>query len=121
MLEGLTDRPGDELLSLVRELLDLDRHRKKLAGRKPEIFSLAAALEAEAKFNGKPYRVHLLAKRIGVSTSTIVGWRKQPSYQDKIREQLCSLRASAYVRQRLARQQPVSFWSMLWGEFQKTT
>ena len=86
MLEGLTDRPEDELLSLVRELLDLDRHRKALAGR-PEVrmkFENAANLEAEAEIQGARYGVRALARQVRVSPSTITAWRKDPKYRHRI-------------------------------------
>lgn len=79
MIESL-DAPGDELLALLMELLDLDRHRRSLARRKGSGFEVACQIEAQLPKIG----VRKLAKIIDVAPSRITEWRKNPDYHSKV-------------------------------------
>src|SRR5947207_3011545 len=68
--------PHDELLCLMQELLDVDRHRTVLASRPSGAFMKAARMEAEAALRAAPrLGIHKLAKAVSVSSSTVAGWR----------------------------------------------
>ncbi len=79
MIESL-DAPGDELLALLMELLDLDRHRRSLARRNGSGFEVACQIEAQLPKIG----VRKLAKMISVAPSRITEWRKNPDYHSKV-------------------------------------
>ena len=79
MVESL-DAPGDELLALLMELLNLDRHRRSLARRKGSGFEIACQIEAQWPKIG----VRKLAKVINVAPSRITEWRKDPDYHSKV-------------------------------------
>lgn len=81
MMECLSEAPGVELLALVRELLDVDRHRKEVAGRTAINRERVAQFEAEANYNGTPYKVRDLARLANVSIATISNWRSSAEYR----------------------------------------
>lgn len=79
MIESL-DAPGDELLALLMELMNLDRHRRSLAGRSGSKFKFACQIEAQVPKIG----VRKLAEKIDVAASRITEWRKNPDYDSKV-------------------------------------
>ena len=83
LMESLEDPPGLELIALMRELLDVDAHRK-LHERRVEIefrFDAAAEREARSSLQGKELGVRALAKSMGVAPATITKWRKSKQFQ----------------------------------------
>jgi hypothetical protein len=84
MLEQLArfDGIGENLLSLLRELLEVDRHRKKIAPN--EKLRWAAAMDGIALLNGEFLGVRELARRVGVSPRAIVDWRRSAIYHKEI-------------------------------------
>jgi hypothetical protein len=84
MLEKLSrfDGIGENLLSLLRELLEVDRHRKKIAPN--EKLRWTAAMDGIALLNGEFLGVRELARRVGVSPRAIVDWRRSAIYHKEI-------------------------------------
>jgi hypothetical protein len=84
MLEsGGQSAPGKNLLHLLEELLDVDRHRATLA--QSAIYSAAfieaATLEGQALIESRICSARELAKLVGVRPLTIIAWRKLPIYR----------------------------------------
>jgi len=73
---------GENLLSLLRELLEVDRHRKKIAPN--EKLRWAAAIDGMALENGEFLGVRELARRVGVRPRAIVDWRRSATYHKEI-------------------------------------
>jgi hypothetical protein len=74
---------GENLISLLRELLEVDRHRKKIAPN--EKLRLAAMIDGMAFQNyGKFFGVRELARRVGVRPRAIVDWRRSATYHKEI-------------------------------------
>jgi hypothetical protein len=73
---------GKEQLCLFQELLDVDRHRKKVTPN--EKLRWAAAHDGLAIQNGKILGVRELARRAGVSPRAIVDWRRSTIYHREI-------------------------------------
>jgi hypothetical protein len=91
MLEQLADGfdgIGENLLSLLRELLEVDRHRKKIAPN--EKLRRAAMIDGMALENGEFLGVRELARRVGVSPRAIVDWRRSAIYHKEISMGLAS-------------------------------
>jgi hypothetical protein len=91
MLEQLSgfDGIGENLLSLLRELLEVDRHRKKIAPN--EKLTLAARMDGMAFQNyGKFFGVRELARRVGVRPRAIVDWRRSATYHKEVSRGLWS-------------------------------
>jgi hypothetical protein len=84
MLEQLVQlgEVGKELLCLFQELLDVDRHRKKMTPS--EKLRWCAAHDGLAIQNGKILRVRELARRAGVRPSAVVDWRRSAIYHREI-------------------------------------
>jgi hypothetical protein len=82
MLQFLQEAPQENLVCLLQELLDVDRHRR--AQVQPESYFDAIRGEAGARVQGKRFKVRRLAKRIGVSASTITRRRKSKEYERDI-------------------------------------
>jgi hypothetical protein len=82
MLQFLQEAPQENLVCLLQELLDVDRHRR--AQVQLESYFDAIKGEARARVLGKRFKVRRLAKRIGVSPSTITRWRKSKEYERDI-------------------------------------
>jgi AcrR family transcriptional regulator len=82
MLQFLQEAPQENLVCLLQELLDVDRHRR--AQVQPESYFDAIRGEARARVLGKRFKVRRLAKRIGVNPSTITRWRKSKEYERDI-------------------------------------
>jgi len=76
--------PGDQLLSLLQELLNVDRHRKSLAASSHEQFDRAANWEAQSALQGAGCGVRELARRVSVSVSTASQWKKSPQYGKRV-------------------------------------
>jgi hypothetical protein len=90
LVEGLNDRVwssklgiGEELLCLLRELLDVDRHRKSIT--LSEKLRHAAMRDGIAIQDGKEFLgVRELARRVGVRPGAIVEWRRSKIYHKEI-------------------------------------
>ncbi len=81
MVEGLQEQPGPELIALLMELLNVDRHRRSLAAAHSEEKNRAVYLEAQVPNIG----VRELAKHVGVAPSTITAWRRDPDYEKHVK------------------------------------
>ncbi len=81
MVEGLEEQPGPELIALLMELLNVDRHRRSLAAAHSEEKNRAVYLEAQVPNIG----VRELAKAAGVAPSTITAWRRDPDYEKHVK------------------------------------
>jgi hypothetical protein len=75
---------GENLICLLHELLDVDRHRKALADKRSKQFDMAARIEAETALQGKQCGVRELARMVGASGSTVLNWRRDPEYQSVV-------------------------------------
>ena len=72
---------GDELSGLLRELLDIDRHRKALLDNdNSEIKQRAIWIEFNSIVSGKRVGARQLARMVSVSPATILAWRKSPKF-----------------------------------------
>jgi hypothetical protein len=79
MLETGSDAPiGENLVGLLRELLGVDVHRKRITPN--DKFMDAAVIDGLALQNGQLFGVRELARRVEVSPRAIVDWRKSPIY-----------------------------------------
>ncbi len=78
MLEAI--EPGPQLLLLLAELLNVDRHRQARADKKNAERDIAAQIDAQIPGIG----VRQLAKGVGVAPSTITTWRSEPEYQKQV-------------------------------------
>jgi transcriptional regulator with XRE-family HTH domain len=79
-LSSCSHQPNEELLMLIAELLDVDRHRKKNAEKHSDSFSIAAQLLAQHPeiSNSK------IAESLQINKSTVGRWRAMPEFCDKI-------------------------------------
>jgi hypothetical protein len=73
---------GENLLGLLRELLGVDVHRKRIIPNHKLMD--AALIDGLALQNGKLLGVRELARRVEVSPRAIVDWRKSPIYHREI-------------------------------------
>ena len=78
MLEAI--EPGPQLLLLLAELLNVDRHRQARADNKNAERDIAAQIDAQIPGKG----VRQLAKEVGVAPSTITTWRNETEYQKHV-------------------------------------
>jgi hypothetical protein len=83
LLENIDGSPGRELLCLLQELMNVDRHRKELAISKVK-WDQAANLEAKALFRNHTYGLKELARAMSISSSTASMWKKSTAYQNRI-------------------------------------
>jgi hypothetical protein len=83
MLESCEDRPGEHLIRLLQQLLDVDRHRKALAGFRNEKFESAVDIDAQLSLEGRAPSAYQLARYLSVSPTTIIAWRQLPEYHLK--------------------------------------
>ena len=81
MVEMCALQPGENLICLLQELLDVDRYRASQADKPSEAFQQAAQIDAQMAVQGKSIGVRQLAKMVSVNASTISGWRRNPDYQ----------------------------------------
>ena len=81
MVAGLEEQPGPELIALLMELLNVDRHRRSLGAAHSEEKDTAVAIDAQILNVG----VRELAKHVGVAPSTITAWRRDPDYQKHVK------------------------------------
>ena len=83
---GTRESPlGENLLALLEELLNVDRHRAAKEDEFPsEKFNRATLLEGELAAEGKEIGVRKLAKLVGVYPSTITVWRRRPEYSQSV-------------------------------------
>jgi hypothetical protein len=85
MLECLHKDVGQNLICLLQELLDVDRHRKASSAKEDRTkFENAARTEARLRVQGKIRTVREFAKLLFVSPSTLIGWRKSEDYRDLV-------------------------------------
>jgi hypothetical protein len=82
MLEAV-DCVDIELLSLLEELLNLDRHRGILAANF-EIFERAAQADAQLTLQGKVLGVRELARQVSISVSTASKLRRSTEYKERV-------------------------------------
>jgi hypothetical protein len=80
MLEAL-NCVDEELLSLLQELLNLDRHRRALATN-AEAFDRAAYSEAQQTLQGCVLGVREFARQNSISTSTASQWKRSDEYKE---------------------------------------
>ncbi len=78
MLEAV--EPGPQLLLLLAELLNVDRHRQARADNKNAERDIAMQIDAQIPGKG----VRQLAKEVGVAPSTITTWRSETEYQKHV-------------------------------------
>jgi hypothetical protein len=69
------------LVQLLEELLKVDRHRVAFAARAHTERLHAASLEAKALIAGDKIGAKKIAKFVGVSSFTVVEWRKSDDYR----------------------------------------
>ena len=81
MVEGLQEQPGPDLIALLMELLNVDRHRRSLGAAHSEEKDRAVQLEAQVPNVG----VRELTKPVGVAPSTITAWRRDPDYEKDVK------------------------------------
>jgi hypothetical protein len=72
---------GEDLVGLLRQLLDVDRHRKALAEIRSEKFETAVSILAEGYLKGQKYGIRKLAKMVSTSPSTVKAWRQSPMFR----------------------------------------
>jgi hypothetical protein len=84
MLEACETAPGENLICLLQELLDVDRHRKALASKHSEKLERAAYVEAQYALEGRELGVRELARLLSVGPSTVNFWRSSKSYLEAI-------------------------------------
>lgn len=82
MLEAING-VDDELLSLLQELLNVDRHRRSIAVNL-ETFKWAANSEAQAVLQGADYGVRDLAREYSISVSTASAWKRSVKYRETV-------------------------------------
>jgi len=87
MVQFLEGPPGENLICLLQELLDVDRHRKALAENPGNEFTRAAMTEAIGALQGRTYGVRELAKLVSVDPSSITRWRRSAEYQRMVEAQ----------------------------------
>lgn len=95
MMEGTAGNVEDNLLCLLQELLNVDRHRTYLAEKFSPKRERAALFDAHNSSEGKPAMgTRPLARMLAVSPSMIAEWRKSPDYLDRVKnhEQVLELR-----------------------------
>jgi hypothetical protein len=75
--------PTPELIELLGQLQGVARHRAALASAqmKPDKFSLAARIDAQAALRGQTLTAERLAKLAGVSTYCTSIWRRSEKYK----------------------------------------
>lgn len=88
---------GPELQSLLRELLDVDRHRLTLASRNADQMGRALDIDAQFALENRQVGVRELARVVGVEPSTVTRWRKSPEYKSRLRQ--------AKIRWKLAKEE----------------
>jgi len=75
--------PGEELIQLLRELLDVDKQKAK-ADRQFVARDEASWILAQAE--GDPVPTRVLARTVGVNASSISRWRKEPAFREMIQD-----------------------------------
>jgi hypothetical protein len=88
MLQFLEEPPGTNLICLLQELLDVDRHRTRLATEPGDTFIKATIEEARGSLMGMTYGVRKLAKLVAVHPSSISRWRRLAIYRQNVEEQI---------------------------------
>jgi hypothetical protein len=84
MVQAIKGPCGNELLSLLQELLNVDRHRQQLFRHCSDLFEAAANFDAQLEIYEKNFSARELAKRVGVSQPTISAWRKSAQYKEMV-------------------------------------
>jgi len=75
------NEPGEELVQLLRELLDVDKQKAK-ADRQFVARDQASWILAQAD----PVPTRVLARTVGVNASSISRWRKEPAFREMIQD-----------------------------------
>lgn len=86
MLEACEAPPGENLICLLQELLDVDRHRTAVANKHIEEFQKAAWIEAHYAVKGSELKLRELARLVNVAPANINLWRKSASYLKAIED-----------------------------------
>jgi len=97
LLEASTCNVPDNLISLLQELLGVDKHRQALAKDVP-LMQKAAAVQAQI---GQRMGVRAVAKIVGCSPDTISRWRKSAEFRALVeahQEAFASFRKKSSVR-----------------------
>ena len=85
LIESASGNVGDQMLCLLQELLDVDRHRVYLAEKNIPAREAAASIDARRAYHGqKKLGIRELAKMVSASPSSIVEWRKSLDYQKRV-------------------------------------
>ena len=80
LVEVCESQPAENLICLLQELLDVDRHRASQAEKPIEAFQQAAQIDASLAVQGKKIGVRRLAEMVSVDPATISRWRRDPDY-----------------------------------------
>ena len=79
-LLSAVEEPGEQLLMLLAELLNVDRHRQAIAEKNEPHLGLAAQIVAQV-----PDVTNAdLAKAVGRDRATISRWRRKPEFERKV-------------------------------------
>jgi hypothetical protein len=100
LLECSANAPLDELICLLRELLELDKHREARADAAAR-FQWFVGIEAWQILQGKDHGVREMARLTGISKSGISDMRKRSDYADTLAE---SKKATVIFIQRAVRE-----------------
>jgi hypothetical protein len=84
MVEVFADDIGEDLVCLLHELLDVDRHRRALADSRSEKFDLAVQFTAQRALKGRKTGVNQLARFVSVSPSTVHAWQRSSQFKKAV-------------------------------------
>src|SRR5262245_14743100 len=84
MLETCEGRPGENLVQLFQQLLDVDRHRKALTTTQSEKFDMAVRIDAQLTLEGRLPSALQLSRHLSVSPTTMTTWRRLSEYRYKV-------------------------------------
>lgn len=87
LLEKSDQPPGPDLMALLGEVLELDKHRIRWEAKANERQDHAVWAEAHNPDIG----VRELARTVGVDPSTVRDWHKDPSYLERVENMRCML------------------------------
>jgi DNA-binding XRE family transcriptional regulator len=100
LLQRCEKPPGSNLVYLIAELLGVDRHRTALSDKHQSKRWRLSNITAELRVLGLHYSDRQLAKKLGVSPTTIAEWKRDPDFDSRvaiadqlIREHLPEIRA----------------------------
>lgn len=84
MLQFLKRAPGENLICLLQELLEVDRHRRKESEFQGETYAHALRVAALKSLQGVKFGVRDQARFVGVDPSTITRWRRSTGYSEGV-------------------------------------